>query len=67
MGTASRTYEIEAALGTLAGGAFRPCSVRAGERGRTPVHSWRYDRATGVLKLRVFERDALVVVRSCRG
>ncbi len=65
-GNRSRVYEIEAALGTLAGGAFRPCSVRAGERGRTPVHSWRYDRETGVLRLRVFARNALVVVRSCR-
>ena len=65
-GNRHRTYEVEAALGTLAGGAFRPCSVHAGERGRTPVQSWRYDRATGVLSLRVFERDALIVVRSCR-
>jgi hypothetical protein len=70
-GRRPRTYDIEAdieaALGSLSGGAFRPCSVRSGERGRTPVHSWRYDRSSGVLKLRVFGQRTLVVVRSCAG
>ena len=65
-GSRARTYDVEAALGSLSGGAFRPCSVRTGDRGQVPLHSWRYDRATGVLRLRVFGRDALVVVRSCR-
>jgi hypothetical protein len=64
-GRRPRSYDIEAALGSLAAGAFRPCSVRAGERGRTPVHSWRYDRATGVLRLRLFAERARLVVRSC--
>jgi hypothetical protein len=29
------------------------------------VHSWRYDRATGVLRLRLFAERARLVVRSC--
>jgi alpha-glucosidase (family GH31 glycosyl hydrolase) len=67
-GRRSRLYEIEAALGTLRRGAFRPCAVLAGARGRTPVprRRWRYDRASGVLVLRLRARVARVVVlRSC--
>jgi sulfoquinovosidase len=64
-GRRTRTYEIEAALGSLSSGAFRPCGVFAGTRGRTPVRGWRYSSATGVLKLRVRALSARVVVRSC--
>jgi hypothetical protein len=50
----------------LAGGAFRPCAVRTGDRGQTPLQSWRYDRETEVLTLRVFGRNMRVDVRACR-
>ena len=66
-GRRTRTYEIEAALGSLGRRRVPPCCVRRRRSpGRTPVSGWRYDRATGVFKLRMFARDALVVVRSCR-
>jgi hypothetical protein len=65
-GARPRTYDVEASLGSLAGGAFRPCAVRTGDRGQTPLQSWRYDRATEVLTLRVFGRSVRVDVRACR-
>ena len=62
-GNRTRMYEIEAALGSLGGGAFRPCRVLRRRPRADAGQRWRYDRATGVLQLRVFARDALVVVR----
>jgi sulfoquinovosidase len=63
-GVRTRTYEIEAALGSLERGAFSPCTVRG--RGGALVESWAYDRATGVLKARVRARRGHVLVqRSC--
>jgi alpha-glucosidase (family GH31 glycosyl hydrolase) len=65
-GRRSRSYEIEAALGSLRAGAFRPCAVRVGGRGHTAVKGWSYDEATSVLKLRLRARNAHVrVLRSC--
>jgi hypothetical protein len=61
-----RTYEVQAALGSLRGGAFRPCAILNGERGRTPVDEWSYDDATGVLEVVLTARIARIVVRrSC--
>ncbi len=64
-GRQTRTYEIEAALGSLSRGAFRPCAVRAGERGQAAVKRWRYDNHSGVFTLRLHARTASVVVHAC--
>ena len=65
-GLQRRTYEVEAALGSLRLGAFRPCAVRNADRGPTPVEEWSYDEATRVLAMRLDARNARVVVRrSC--
>ena len=65
-GLERRTYEIQAALGSLRGGGFRPCAVSNDARGPTPVEEWSYDEATGVLAMRLDARNARVVVRrSC--
>ena len=64
-GRHTRTYEVEAALGSLRGGAFAPCDVIAGSRAQTPVE-WSYEDGTGVLTLRLRARRAVVEVqRSC--
>ena len=63
--TGARTT-IQAALGSLRGGAFRPCAVRTMPAARRPVEDWSYDEATGVLEIRLDARNARVVVRrSC--
>ena len=67
-GTRTRTYRVEAALGALRRGAFRPCRVLAGRRGRSPLsrRRWRYDRVAGVLTFRLRARTARVqVLRRC--
>ena len=65
-GLQRRTYDVEAALGSLRGGGFRPCAVRSDARGPTPVEEWSYDAASGVLAMRLDARNARVVVRrSC--
>ena len=64
-GSRTRVYQIEASLGSLAAGAFRPCRVLGGRRGRTPIGGWRYDSGTGVFKLRIYTRTARVIVRRC--
>jgi alpha-D-xyloside xylohydrolase len=65
-GLERRTYEIQAALGTLRRGAFRPCAVLNGGAGPTPVEYWSYDESTGVLDIRLTARNASIVVpRSC--
>ena len=67
-GARTRTYELEADLGTMARGAFRPCRVLGGRGGRTPLprSAWSYDAVTEVLTLRVRARTARVqVLRSC--
>ena len=65
----TRTVRLQAALGTLAAGAFVPCRVLGGSGGRTPLRrgrAWTYDRATGVLNVTVRARDArLQVLRGC--
>jgi len=65
----TRRVEVQAALGTLRGGAFRPCRVLGGRTGRVALrrgHSWSYAPATGVLTVRLRARDAqLRVLRSC--
>jgi sulfoquinovosidase len=66
-GNKRRLYDVEAALGTLAGGAFRPCRVLGGRQGRTRIGGWRYYPTTGVLRLRLPVRTARVVVRRCGG
>jgi sulfoquinovosidase len=64
-GATTRTYEIEAALGSLRGGAFTPCDVVAGSRAQTPVE-WSYDEQTGVLHARLrASRTRVEVLRSC--
>ncbi|MBA3328798.1 MAG: hypothetical protein H0T43_10910, partial [Solirubrobacterales bacterium] len=68
-GARTRTYRVEAALGTLRRGAFRPCRILAGRSGPRPLSRkrWRYDRSTGVLTFRVRARAARVqVLRRCR-
>ena len=65
-GLERRTYEIQAALGTLRRGAFRPCSVLNDGAGPTPVEDWSYDESTGVLDIRLTARNASIFVpRSC--
>ena len=65
-GLERRTYDIQAALGSLRGGGFRPCAVRNDARGPTPIEEWSYDEPTGVLAMRLDARNARVVVRrSC--
>jgi alpha-glucosidase (family GH31 glycosyl hydrolase) len=60
-GRRTRLYEIEAALGSLHGGRFRPCSVRVGaQRPR-----WRYDPDSGVFEMRLRARNARVEARAC--
>ncbi len=65
-GLQRRTYDVQAALGSLRGGGFRPCSVLNDARGPTPIEEWSYDGATGVLAMTLDARNARVVVRrSC--
>jgi sulfoquinovosidase len=66
-GSRTRYYLIEASLGSLSSGAFRPCRVLGGRQGRTPIGGWRYDSGTGVFTLRVSARTARIVVRRCGG
>ncbi len=65
----TRKVELQAALGTLRGGAFAPCRVLGGRSGRVPLRrgrSWSYDPATTVLTVRLRARDARVqALRSC--
>jgi sulfoquinovosidase len=62
-GSRTRTYEIEAALGLLTDGSFRPCSV--GADGSITPPRWSYDEATGVIEVSLKARRARLHVRSC--
>jgi hypothetical protein len=66
-GKRTRYYWIEASLGSLSGGPFRPCRVLGGRQGRTRIGGWRYNASTGVFSLRVSARKARIVVRRCDG
>jgi sulfoquinovosidase len=66
-GRQTRTYEIEAALGTLGDGGFAPCDVKVTPRGHAVLELERYDPATGVLELRVRADKARIVARRCGG
>jgi hypothetical protein len=66
-GTRVRTYDVRADLTTLSRGAFRPCRVLGGRKGRAklPRRAWSY--ADGMLKVKVRARTARVqALRTCR-
>jgi hypothetical protein len=62
-GRRTRSYQIEAWLGFLGNGSFRPCNIRA--LGAITRPRWTYDQAAGVLDLRVRGHRVRVLVRSC--
>jgi hypothetical protein len=62
-GHRTRSYDIEAWIGFLGDGAFRPCSIRA--LGALTPPRWTYDAQTGVLDVQVRGRRVRLLTRSC--
>jgi alpha-D-xyloside xylohydrolase len=62
-GHRTRSYEIEAWVGFLRNGAFRPCNIRA--RGAITRPRWTYDAQTGVLDVQVRGQRVRLITRSC--